>query len=177
MDAPEPRSGAGKIATMSCLGNMPAKIAAALALATCLAGACNADTIVLKNGRRIVVSNVTARRGKGQRGHAGGAGEFAGFDGCARGKGRRRRRSRNDDESRGGRSAHCSAPGGCGKRFRSSRSSGGARRRNRSGGVSAFRQRGVQRDRLGGCPRSGSGVGGEPVRIQPRQHRTSPGPR
>jgi tetratricopeptide (TPR) repeat protein len=64
MDAPEPRSGAGKIATMSCLGNMPAKMAAALALAACLGGACNADTIVLKNGRRIVVSNVTRAAGK-----------------------------------------------------------------------------------------------------------------
>jgi tetratricopeptide (TPR) repeat protein len=43
---------------------MPVKMAAAFALAACLAGACNADTIVLKNGRRIVVSNVARAAGK-----------------------------------------------------------------------------------------------------------------
>jgi tetratricopeptide (TPR) repeat protein len=49
---------------MICRGNIPAKVAAAFALAVCLAGACKADTIVLKNGRRIVVSNVTREAGK-----------------------------------------------------------------------------------------------------------------
>ena len=39
-------------------------MAFAVALAACLAGACRADTIVLKNGRRIVVSNVTREQGK-----------------------------------------------------------------------------------------------------------------
>jgi tetratricopeptide (TPR) repeat protein len=50
--------------TLSSHGNIPAKIAAAFALAACIAGACKADTIVLKNGRRIVVSNVTQEAGK-----------------------------------------------------------------------------------------------------------------
>jgi len=39
-------------------------MAAAFVLAACLAGAGHADTIVLKNGRRIAVSNVTREAGK-----------------------------------------------------------------------------------------------------------------
>src|SRR5579862_6421841 len=49
---------------MSCFERLPATVAAAFALAVCLASASKADTIVLKNGRRIVVSNVTREAGK-----------------------------------------------------------------------------------------------------------------
>ena len=55
---------ASETVNMSCHANVPVKVAAALALAVCFAGACSADTIVLKNGRRIVVSNVVREAGK-----------------------------------------------------------------------------------------------------------------
>jgi Peptidase MA superfamily/Tetratricopeptide repeat len=49
---------------MSHCPHFPAKIVGALALVACLGSVCRADTIVLKNGRRIVVSNVTRGAGR-----------------------------------------------------------------------------------------------------------------
>ena len=96
-----------------------------MALAACLAGVCRADTIVLKNGRRIVVSNVTREAGKVSGDTPAGRVSLPESMVAQRGKGWTPRRSApgNEDESLGGRSADRSSFGRApAERFRSSRS-------------------------------------------------------
>jgi hypothetical protein len=60
----EERWGVVKMMSMSRAANAAWLVAGCLALALCFAGVSQADTIVLKNGRRIVVSNVIREQGK-----------------------------------------------------------------------------------------------------------------